>query len=151
MRHKSFFVCFFCLFFCAGKVCHAEVVVQCVTKSVFVLKIVFLAYRGVMNNPIKNVRDSLVNQCAQILACYRKNCASPSSAGQVKTAASLITANNRVTDYSIAVCTTAMTISNYLVALCVADPPRVHEAASCVSQLCTEERCSAPWSRCLLR
>ncbi|XP_026996265.2 protein transport protein Sec24C isoform X2 [Tachysurus fulvidraco] len=41
------------------------------------------AYRGVMNNPIKNVRDSLVNQCAQILACYRKNCASPSSAGQL--------------------------------------------------------------------
>lgn len=29
------------------------------------------------------MRDALVNQCAQILACYRKNCASPSSAGQV--------------------------------------------------------------------
>uniref|UniRef100_A0A8C7X1A2 SEC24 homolog C, COPII coat complex component n=1 Tax=Oryzias sinensis TaxID=183150 RepID=A0A8C7X1A2_9TELE len=29
------------------------------------------------------VRDTLVNQCAQILACYRKNCASPSSAGQL--------------------------------------------------------------------
>ncbi|TSK14801.1 Protein transport protein Sec24C [Bagarius yarrelli] len=41
------------------------------------------AYRSVMNNPTKNVRDSLVNQCAQILACYRKNCASPSSAGQL--------------------------------------------------------------------
>lgn len=24
-----------------------------------------------------------MNQCAQILACYRKNCASPSSAGQL--------------------------------------------------------------------
>lgn len=41
------------------------------------------AFRGVLNNPTKTVRDTLVNQCAQILACYRKNCASPSSAGQV--------------------------------------------------------------------
>ncbi|XP_072281044.1 protein transport protein Sec24C isoform X5 [Pyxicephalus adspersus] len=41
------------------------------------------AFRGVQNNPTKTVRDSLVNQCAQILACYRKNCASPSSAGQL--------------------------------------------------------------------
>lgn len=44
---------------------------------------VFAAFRGVLNNPTKAVRDTLVNQCAQILACYRKNCASPSSAGQV--------------------------------------------------------------------
>ncbi|XP_066456591.1 protein transport protein Sec24C isoform X1 [Eleutherodactylus coqui] len=41
------------------------------------------AYRGVLTNPTKTVRDSLINQCAQILACYRKNCASPSSAGQL--------------------------------------------------------------------
>ncbi|XP_069609346.1 protein transport protein Sec24C isoform X2 [Ranitomeya imitator] len=41
------------------------------------------AYRGVLNYPTKTVRDSLINQCAQILACYRKNCASPSSAGQL--------------------------------------------------------------------
>ncbi|XP_063817407.1 protein transport protein Sec24C isoform X2 [Pseudophryne corroboree] len=41
------------------------------------------AFRGVLNNPTKTVRDSLINQCAQILACYRKNCASPSSAGQL--------------------------------------------------------------------
>ncbi|KAM6951724.1 protein transport protein Sec24C isoform 2-T2 [Aplochiton taeniatus] len=41
------------------------------------------AYRSVLNTPTKTVRDSLVNQCAQILACYRKNCASPSSAGQL--------------------------------------------------------------------
>lgn len=81
-----------------------------------------------MNNPTKNVRDSLVNQCAQILACYRKNCASPSSAGQVNTAALLIYC-----------CTTVLNSSNYPLALCVADPPRVYEAASCVSQLCTEE------------
>ncbi|XP_029464830.1 LOW QUALITY PROTEIN: protein transport protein Sec24C [Rhinatrema bivittatum] len=42
-----------------------------------------IAYRGVLNNPTKTVRDTLINQCAQILACYRKNCASPSSAGQL--------------------------------------------------------------------
>uniref|UniRef100_A0A8C5S8B7 Protein transport protein Sec24C n=1 Tax=Laticauda laticaudata TaxID=8630 RepID=A0A8C5S8B7_LATLA len=41
------------------------------------------AFRGVLNNPVKTVRDTLINQCAQILACYRKNCASPSSAGQL--------------------------------------------------------------------
>lgn len=41
------------------------------------------AFRGILNNPTKAVRDTLVNQCAQILGCYRKNCASPSSAGQV--------------------------------------------------------------------
>lgn len=41
------------------------------------------AYRGVLGSPVKTVRDALINQCAQILACYRKNCASPSSAGQV--------------------------------------------------------------------
>ncbi|XP_063290737.1 protein transport protein Sec24C isoform X2 [Pelobates fuscus] len=41
------------------------------------------AYRGVLSSPTKTVRDTLINQCAQILACYRKNCASPSSAGQL--------------------------------------------------------------------
>ncbi|XP_017293728.1 protein transport protein Sec24C isoform X1 [Kryptolebias marmoratus] len=41
------------------------------------------AFRGVLNSHTKAVRDTLVNQCAQILACYRKNCASPSSAGQL--------------------------------------------------------------------
>ncbi|XP_051897554.1 protein transport protein Sec24C [Pristis pectinata] len=42
-----------------------------------------LAYRGILSNPTKTVRESLINQSAQILACYRKNCASPSSAGQL--------------------------------------------------------------------
>ncbi|KAM3913466.1 protein transport protein Sec24C isoform 4-T4 [Leptodactylus fuscus] len=41
------------------------------------------AFRGVLSNPTKSVRDTLISQCAQILACYRKNCASPSSAGQL--------------------------------------------------------------------
>ncbi|KXJ83215.1 hypothetical protein RP20_CCG007980 [Aedes albopictus] len=34
------------------------------------------------NNP-KAIKDSLINRAAQILACYRKNCASPTSAGQL--------------------------------------------------------------------
>lgn len=33
-------------------------------------------------NP-KAVKDGLINNCAHILACYRKHCASPSSAGQL--------------------------------------------------------------------
>lgn len=31
----------------------------------------------------KQIRDSLINRSAQVLACYRKNCASPSSPGQL--------------------------------------------------------------------
>ena len=34
------------------------------------------------NNP-KTVKETMVANCAQILACYRKHCASPSSAGQL--------------------------------------------------------------------
>ncbi|NWR73032.1 SC24C protein, partial [Centropus unirufus] len=41
------------------------------------------AYRGVLSSPVKAVREALLTQCAQVLACYRKNCASPSSAGQL--------------------------------------------------------------------
>lgn len=41
------------------------------------------AYRAILNQPIKNVREILVNQTAHILACYRKNCASPSPPSQL--------------------------------------------------------------------
>ena len=41
------------------------------------------AIRGILNNNPKAVRENLMNQCAQILTCYRKNCASPSSVGQL--------------------------------------------------------------------
>ncbi|CAG0892731.1 unnamed protein product [Cyprideis torosa] len=34
------------------------------------------------NNP-KAIKEALINKCAQILACYRKHCASPSSPGQL--------------------------------------------------------------------
>ncbi|XP_068163753.1 protein transport protein Sec24D [Antennarius striatus] len=41
------------------------------------------AYRAMLNQPIKNVREILVSQTAHMLACYRKNCASPSAASQL--------------------------------------------------------------------
>ncbi|TRY58874.1 hypothetical protein DNTS_027464 [Danionella cerebrum] len=41
------------------------------------------AYRAILNQPLKAVREILVNQTAHILACYRKNCASPSAASQL--------------------------------------------------------------------
>lgn len=48
--------------------------------------ILFFAKQGLFklleNNP-KAIKDSLINRAAQILACYRKNCASPTSAGQL--------------------------------------------------------------------
>lgn len=48
--------------------------------------ILFFAKQGLFklleNNP-KAIKDSLVTRAAQILACYRKNCASPTSAGQL--------------------------------------------------------------------
>ena len=36
-----------------------------------------------MESSPKQVKETLMSQCATILACYRKNCASPSSAGQL--------------------------------------------------------------------
>lgn len=39
-------------------------------------------YKLLDNNP-KAVKDAIVNRTAQILATYRKNCASPTSAGQL--------------------------------------------------------------------
>ncbi|XP_078131864.1 protein transport protein Sec24D isoform X1 [Sander vitreus] len=41
------------------------------------------ACRAILNQPLKNVREILVNQTAHMLACYRKNCASPSAASQL--------------------------------------------------------------------
>ncbi|KAM6949613.1 protein transport protein Sec24D [Aplochiton taeniatus] len=41
------------------------------------------AYRAMLNQPLKTVREILVNQTAHMLACYRKHCASPSAASQL--------------------------------------------------------------------
>ena len=43
----------------------------------------FPAIRNTLNSTPKQVRENMANQVAHILACYRKNCASPSSAGQL--------------------------------------------------------------------
>lgn len=48
--------------------------------------ILFLAKQGIfrlLEHTPKVFRDNLVNRAAQILACYRKHCASPTSAGQL--------------------------------------------------------------------
>uniref|UniRef100_A0A8C5NHM0 SEC24 homolog D, COPII coat complex component n=1 Tax=Gouania willdenowi TaxID=441366 RepID=A0A8C5NHM0_GOUWI len=41
------------------------------------------AYRAILNQPIKTVREILVSQTAHMLACYKKNCAGPSAASQL--------------------------------------------------------------------
>nr|XP_057924820.1 protein transport protein Sec24D isoform X2 [Doryrhamphus excisus] len=41
------------------------------------------SYRAILNQPLKNIREILVNQTAHMLACYRKNCASASVASQL--------------------------------------------------------------------
>ncbi|ESO02325.1 hypothetical protein HELRODRAFT_94513 [Helobdella robusta] len=41
------------------------------------------AIRESLNTSVKQVREHLTNQCVQILASYRKNCATPSSSGQL--------------------------------------------------------------------
>lgn len=42
-----------------------------------------IAYKAIISQPLKTVREILVNQTARMLACYRKNCASPSAVSQV--------------------------------------------------------------------
>ncbi|XP_066488041.1 protein transport protein Sec24D isoform X2 [Tiliqua scincoides] len=41
------------------------------------------AYKAILTQPLKTVREILVNQTARMLACYRKNCASPSAVSQL--------------------------------------------------------------------
>lgn len=41
------------------------------------------AARDVLNSNPKAIREGLMSRCANILACYRKNCASPSTQGQL--------------------------------------------------------------------
>uniref|UniRef100_A0A8C2DZI4 SEC24 homolog D, COPII coat complex component n=1 Tax=Cyprinus carpio TaxID=7962 RepID=A0A8C2DZI4_CYPCA len=55
------------------KSCETDALINFFAKS---------AYRAMLNQPLKTVREILVNQTAHMLACYRKNCASPSAASQ---------------------------------------------------------------------
>uniref|UniRef100_A0A8C6PZR6 SEC24 homolog D, COPII coat complex component n=1 Tax=Nothobranchius furzeri TaxID=105023 RepID=A0A8C6PZR6_NOTFU len=56
------------------KSCETDALINFFAKS---------AYRAILTQPVKNVREILVNQTAHMLACYRKNCASPSAVSQV--------------------------------------------------------------------
>ncbi|XP_064796634.1 LOW QUALITY PROTEIN: protein transport protein Sec24D-like [Oncorhynchus masou masou] len=56
------------------KSCETDALINFFTKS---------AYRAMLNQPLKTVREILVNQTAHMLACYRKNCSSPSAASQL--------------------------------------------------------------------
>ncbi|XP_053272265.1 protein transport protein Sec24D [Pleuronectes platessa] len=56
------------------KACETDSLINFFAKS---------AYRAILNQPLKNVRDILVNQTAHMLACYRKICAEPSAASQL--------------------------------------------------------------------
>ncbi|XP_053767877.1 protein transport protein Sec24D isoform X2 [Desmodus rotundus] len=56
------------------KSCETDALVNFFAKS---------AFKAVLQQPVKLVREILVNQTAHMLACYRKNCASPSAASQL--------------------------------------------------------------------
>ncbi|KAL4640308.1 protein transport protein Sec24D isoform X1 [Arapaima gigas] len=56
------------------KSCETDALVNFFAKS---------AYREMVNQPLKTVREILVRQTAHMLACYRKNCASPSAVSQL--------------------------------------------------------------------
>uniref|UniRef100_A0A672N5W6 SEC24 homolog D, COPII coat complex component n=1 Tax=Sinocyclocheilus grahami TaxID=75366 RepID=A0A672N5W6_SINGR len=56
------------------KSCETDALINFFAKS---------AYRAMLTQPLKTVREILVNQMAHMLACYRKSCASPSAASQL--------------------------------------------------------------------
>ncbi|KAA0723816.1 Protein transport protein [Triplophysa tibetana] len=56
------------------KSCETDALINFFAKS---------AYQAMLSQPMKTVREILVNQTAHMLACYRKNCASPSAASQL--------------------------------------------------------------------
>ncbi|XP_063166490.1 protein transport protein Sec24D isoform X2 [Candoia aspera] len=56
------------------KSCETDALVNFFAKS---------AYKAILSQPLKTVREILVNQTARMLACYRKNCATPSVVSQL--------------------------------------------------------------------
>ncbi|PKU42510.1 protein transport protein sec24d [Limosa lapponica baueri] len=56
------------------KTCETDALINFFAKS---------AFKAVLSQPLKTVREILVNQTAHMLACYRKNCASPSAVSQL--------------------------------------------------------------------
>ncbi|KFO81579.1 Protein transport protein Sec24D [Cuculus canorus] len=56
------------------KSCETDALINFFAKS---------AFKAILSQPLKVVREILVNQTAHMLACYRKNCASPSAVSQL--------------------------------------------------------------------
>ncbi|XP_071609610.1 protein transport protein Sec24D isoform X2 [Heliangelus exortis] len=56
------------------KTCETDALINFFAKS---------AFKAILSQPLKMVREILVNQTAHMLACYRKNCASPSAVSQL--------------------------------------------------------------------
>ncbi|NXF92725.1 SC24D protein, partial [Eubucco bourcierii] len=56
------------------KTCETDALINFFAKS---------AFKAILNQPLKTVRDILVSQTAHMLACYKKNCASPSAVSQL--------------------------------------------------------------------
>ncbi|XP_027025074.1 protein transport protein Sec24D isoform X1 [Tachysurus fulvidraco] len=56
------------------KSCETDALINFFAKS---------AYHAILSQPVRTVREILVRQTAHMLACYRKNCATPSAASQL--------------------------------------------------------------------
>lgn len=56
------------------KSCETDALINFFAKS---------AFKAILSQPLKTVREILVNQTARMLACYRKNCATPSTVSQL--------------------------------------------------------------------
>ncbi|XP_019389592.1 PREDICTED: protein transport protein Sec24D isoform X1 [Crocodylus porosus] len=56
------------------KSCETDALINFFAKS---------AFKAILTQPLKTVREILMNQTAHMLACYRKNCASPSAVSQL--------------------------------------------------------------------
>ncbi|XP_062483577.1 protein transport protein Sec24D isoform X2 [Pezoporus occidentalis] len=56
------------------KSCETDALINFFAKS---------AFKAILSQPLKMVREMLVNHTAHMLACYRKNCASPSAVSQL--------------------------------------------------------------------
>uniref|UniRef100_A0A8C0INJ5 SEC24 homolog D, COPII coat complex component n=1 Tax=Chelonoidis abingdonii TaxID=106734 RepID=A0A8C0INJ5_CHEAB len=63
------------------KSCETDALINFFAKS---------AFKAILSQPLKTIREILVSQTARMLACYRKNCASPSAVSRTCEAACLL-------------------------------------------------------------
>jgi len=52
-------------------------------ETSLIMMVCVSAVRDCLNSHARQVRENLTAECAQLLASYRRNCATPSSAGQL--------------------------------------------------------------------